>query len=513
MDETDEHRMVGLEPRLADPFGFHFAAVPPGEHAREPIDLREVEAERAADIAHGALRPVGDERRGERRAVAAIFFIDVLHHLLAPLVLEVDVDVGRLVPLPRDEPLEQHAHPRGIDFGDAERVADGRVGRRAAALAEDVLRAGERDDVLDGEEIRLVFQFRDQRELVLDQLADLGRAARRRPIPPRQSLLGELAQIRPGSVPRGHDFLRIFVAQFVERKRAALGDRNGLREQCGRIDRREPCARAQMALAIGVQRVAAFGERPLHPDRGEGVLQRAPGAYVHVDVAGGHLRQAGRVRERSAMREPRAIAGAGEELDGDPRPARKDGGYPARSGERGIIGANRGRSRVCARFRIGRHPKREKAGRERRDIVARQCVASFLRATPPAGDELRQVAVARAVGGEQHELRAVPERHLAADDERKTNALRGDVRADDARERAFVGEGEGRVTQRLRPLDELLRMRRAAQERKVREAMQFGVSGKHLASVTARSARKRPSRPGQVLQATVGATTQARNSR
>ena len=34
-----------------------------------------------------------------RRAVAAIGLVDVLDHLLAPLVLEVDVDVGRLVAL------------------------------------------------------------------------------------------------------------------------------------------------------------------------------------------------------------------------------------------------------------------------------------------------------------------------------------------------------------------------------------------------------------------------------
>ena len=136
-DEPDDHRVVGLEARLADALGRDLAAVPPGEHAGEPVDLREVEAQRLADVAHRALRPVGDERRGERRAVAAVFRVDVLDHLLAPLVLEVDVDVGRLVALLRDEALEQHAHPRRIDLGDAERVADRRVGRRAAALAED----------------------------------------------------------------------------------------------------------------------------------------------------------------------------------------------------------------------------------------------------------------------------------------------------------------------------------------------------------------------------------------
>ena len=65
-----------------------------------------------------------------------------------------------------------------VDLGDAERVADGGVRGRSAPLAEDVPAARERDDVLHGEEVRLVIEFGEQRELVLDQLADLGRGGR-----------------------------------------------------------------------------------------------------------------------------------------------------------------------------------------------------------------------------------------------------------------------------------------------------------------------------------------------
>ena len=46
--------------------------------------------------------------------------VDVLDDLFAPLVLEVDVDVGRLAPLAADEALEQQVHARRIDLGDAE---------------------------------------------------------------------------------------------------------------------------------------------------------------------------------------------------------------------------------------------------------------------------------------------------------------------------------------------------------------------------------------------------------
>ncbi len=42
-----------------------------------------------------------DHGRGDPGAVAAVFLVDVLDHLLAPLMLEIDVDVGRLACAPR----------------------------------------------------------------------------------------------------------------------------------------------------------------------------------------------------------------------------------------------------------------------------------------------------------------------------------------------------------------------------------------------------------------------------
>src|SRR5258706_10777137 len=71
--------------------------IPPLEIFSQTIDLFEREPERLADIAHGAARAISDERRRERRAVAAVFRINVLDDFLAPLVFEIDVDIGRLV--------------------------------------------------------------------------------------------------------------------------------------------------------------------------------------------------------------------------------------------------------------------------------------------------------------------------------------------------------------------------------------------------------------------------------
>ena len=111
------------------------------------------QAERLADLADGRAAAIADHGGGDAGALAPVFAVDVLDHLLAPLVLEIDVDVGRLAPLRRDEALEQQIGALGIDLGDAEAEAHGGIGRRAAALAQDALRAREAHDVVDGEEI------------------------------------------------------------------------------------------------------------------------------------------------------------------------------------------------------------------------------------------------------------------------------------------------------------------------------------------------------------------------
>ena len=72
------------------------------------IDPIEREAERLADVADGALGAVGDDDGRHAGPLAAVLVVEVLQHFLAPLVLEIDVDVGRLVPLGADEPLEEH---------------------------------------------------------------------------------------------------------------------------------------------------------------------------------------------------------------------------------------------------------------------------------------------------------------------------------------------------------------------------------------------------------------------
>jgi hypothetical protein len=81
-------------------------------------------------------------------------------------VLEIHIDVGRLAPLLAHEPLEEKPLAHGIDRRDAEHVADGRVRRRAAALAQDALRTRKTQDRLDRQEIRRIAQLLDEIELM-----------------------------------------------------------------------------------------------------------------------------------------------------------------------------------------------------------------------------------------------------------------------------------------------------------------------------------------------------------
>src|SRR5262249_23655810 len=120
------------------------------------------QAERLTDVSDRAFGAIADHGRAEGRVGAAVLLEDPLHNNLAPLMLEIDVDVWRLVAFLRHEALEHQIIPRRIDRCDAEYVADGAVRRAATALAKDVPRSCEADDRMNGQEVWRVFQLLDQ---------------------------------------------------------------------------------------------------------------------------------------------------------------------------------------------------------------------------------------------------------------------------------------------------------------------------------------------------------------
>ena len=94
-----------------------------------------------------------DHRGAKPGAVAPVFVIDVLDHLLAPLMLEIHVDIGRLFALFADETFKQQVMLGRVHRRDAQHITDGRVGGRATPLTQDRgagLFASEPDDILNG---------------------------------------------------------------------------------------------------------------------------------------------------------------------------------------------------------------------------------------------------------------------------------------------------------------------------------------------------------------------------
>ena len=131
-----------------------------------------IEAQRLADLARGGASAIGNDVGGHGRAELAVALVDILDGLLALIAAgQVEIDVGPLAALFREKALEEQLHADGIDRGDAERITDRAVGRRAASLHQDVLLAAVLHDVPDDEEISGELELLDQRQLAFDLAA------------------------------------------------------------------------------------------------------------------------------------------------------------------------------------------------------------------------------------------------------------------------------------------------------------------------------------------------------
>ncbi len=159
------------------------------------------QAQHLADLADRHARAVMDHGGAEGGALPAVAGVEVLDHLLPALVLEIDVDVGGLAPVLRDEAGEEQPVLRRVHRGDAQAEAHGGVGRRAAALAEDALAAGEFDDVEQGQEVAGVVHLGDEPELLVERRRDGGRNLTG--IAPAGPLPGDLLQVGLRRAARG----------------------------------------------------------------------------------------------------------------------------------------------------------------------------------------------------------------------------------------------------------------------------------------------------------------------
>ena len=144
----------------------------------DAVDLAIGQAEHAADVAHRRLGLQLAEGDDLGDPVGAVFAADVVDHLVAAVLAEVDVEVGHRHAFRVEEPLEQQAEAQRVEVGDRQRPGGDRPGARAAAGPDrDGLRLGPLDEVGDDQEVAGEAHLVDDAELVVEPRA-VGRARR-----------------------------------------------------------------------------------------------------------------------------------------------------------------------------------------------------------------------------------------------------------------------------------------------------------------------------------------------
>ena len=384
-------RGFGIHASAGQPIHERLLAVPPLVGFGDLFDDVCIDAERTPGIAQHAARAVGNDHASECGTLPPIALVKVLDDFFTPVVLEIDVDVGRLIAFAADEALEQGIAIGRIDLGDTQAVADRRVGRRAAALAEDAALACEADQVVDGQEVRLVAQFVDEIELMQELPAHavgnpLGVAS-------GCALPGLLAQVTGRRMARRHDLVGVFVAQFIQAECAAIGDAHGLGEQRARIELRQAQARAKVLLCVGGQRVATLRDALAQANGGQDIVQRLARAPVHFDLADGRAGQVVARRSLQAALAQARLSGAVQTADADPGAQGEMACKPV------CLGVDVFRAGAGIGYQDSQAPG------DPGEVFGARKVLAFGRLHTGMRDALAEVAVAHAVLGDEHQAK------------------------------------------------------------------------------------------------------------
>ncbi|EKD59570.1 MAG: hypothetical protein ACD_54C01271G0001, partial [uncultured bacterium] len=238
-----------------------------------------------------------DHRCGQPGAVAAIFFIDMLNHFFATFVFEIDVNIGRLAAGLGYETFEHHLGDAGRHLGHPQRIADHRICRRAAALAQDPPAAGKADNIVHSQEIGSEAQLVDQAQF----LGDLGFCVGINPVrePACQTFGGQPFQPRLcGFILTG--LMRVVIRQLVEREGAAGGNLQRAAQRGGVVAKhpRHVCRRFQPPFRIGQRPTAQGVNRAALAQAGQHIGQGAAGTVMHQHIAHRHQWQRRRPRQR-----------------------------------------------------------------------------------------------------------------------------------------------------------------------------------------------------------------------
>ena len=428
---------------------------PPGE----PVDRGLGQPQRLPHLAHGRAGAVADDVGDHRRPVAPVLLVDELNHLFPPLVHDVEVDVGRLGPLARQEALEQQIDPRGVDGGDAEAVADGRVGGRPPPLAEDAVAAAELDDLPHGEEVAAVVELVDEGQLLRNLRPHRGGDAA--PEAPPRPRLGEPAEPARRGVAVGEALGRVAVADLGEREAAPVRNLDRARHRAGVVAEQlgEGGRRLQAMLGVGADAAPRPGEAGTVPDAGQHVLEVPPRRVVVEHL---RRRRQGQTYLLGPRPQPPFPRGLGGEAVAGQQPAGPIAEGVAKRGQGRAVAVGVGLGRP-----VGAGPEGQQPGGVPADLVHGDAALALGVPASAAGDEPAEVGVAGAIGGQQHQLRPARQRQLGPAHQVHAELAGPHVGAHDAVHAIPVGQREAGQAQGVGLLDQLLGMGGAFQKRVV----------------------------------------------
>ena len=394
-------------------------------------------------------------------------------------MLEVDVDIGRLLPFARQKTGKQHVMIVRIDRSDAEHVTDSGIGRRTPPLAEDALVIGDPDDIANGQEITGIVELADELQFLLEKVYHLiGNTCRvaDRSVQPSQFLKPTLRVLA-----RRHRLFGIFVFELGERELDPAEDMLDLIERLRAVAEqpRHFARLLQVPVGIDLQEAAGRLDRPALANAGHDILQVALAGHVIEHVVDRDERNAGGRAEPGQAGEPPSIVTLPVHGRGQPDSARRRLADPVEHGGKTIE-------------RPAGHDDEQETAGIGKEIAQGEQAFALLGPEIAHSQQPAQPAPAGPVRGIGDDVgRAVGEDEAASDRKLETAGGRGGRSAgggelfphpvqrrigpDDAGDGVAVGNADAGMAEREGGHDQVLRVRGAAQEGKIGGGRQFGI--------------------------------------
>jgi len=146
-----------------------------GENPRNRPDFTFREPERLGRLAHCRPRLKRINRADHGDPVGAVPFVDIVEYLVAAAPAQVEINVGGVPARPVQKTLEVQLVPERVRTGDAQRVGDKAVRRRAPSHRRDVPRLREADNVGHNQEIGGETQFGNHVQFMMGAVENLRR--------------------------------------------------------------------------------------------------------------------------------------------------------------------------------------------------------------------------------------------------------------------------------------------------------------------------------------------------